>query len=74
VGGDAVDEGTSGHVVPIRDAGALAERMHDLMRDRERSWHMGRRGRKRVVQEFTWGHYEQRIRRVYDGLVNGPGG
>ncbi|MGQ0573034.1 MAG: glycosyltransferase, partial [Pseudonocardia sp.] len=55
VGGipDMIDEGVTGHVVPPRDAVALAERLVELLRDPARTEKMGRAARERLEARFT---------------------
>ncbi len=72
VAGDAIEEGRSGHVVPIRSVAALQERMHELLRDPERARHMGMIGRQRAGTAFTWARYDQQIRQAYQQLMR-PG-
>lgn len=51
---DAVAEGVSGLLVPPDDPERLAERLVELLSDRARAADLGRRGRERVLAEFTW--------------------
>lgn len=50
---DAVLDGETGFLVPVRDSAALAERIDDLLADPDLRQRMGRAGRKRAVQEFS---------------------
>lgn len=51
---DAVAEGVSGLLVPPDDPERLAERVEELLSDPARAADLGRRGRERVLAEFTW--------------------
>jgi phosphatidylinositol alpha-1,6-mannosyltransferase len=51
---DAVSDGTTGLLVPPDDPRALAEALAALLRDPARRAELGRRGRERVLAEFTW--------------------
>jgi starch synthase len=56
VGGipEVVSDGGTGLLVPPDDPGALAEAMNALLRDPARADAMGRAGRARAVDEFSW--------------------
>jgi len=66
VGGnpEAIVEGETGHLVPTRDGGALAEAILRLMDDPEKARAFGRAGRRRVEERFT----EDRMVAQYDAL------
>lgn len=57
---DFVREGVDGFVVPIRSAGAIAERLTWLAADEDRRQAMGRQARLRAG-EFTWSDYSRRV-------------
>jgi glycosyltransferase involved in cell wall biosynthesis len=54
VGGtaEAIEDGVSGHLVPPRDAGALAEAISALLADRERGARLGEAAGARVTERF----------------------
>jgi glycosyltransferase involved in cell wall biosynthesis len=56
VGGtpEVIDDGVHGYLVPPGDAGALARRILDALRDDAGRRAMGERGRRRVRQQFTF--------------------
>lgn len=60
---DAVADGESGYVVPIRDATAIAERLLELHRDPDRRVRMGQAARRRAV-ELTWNRYADGVARL----------
>lgn len=70
-GPDLITEGVEGHLVPIRSAAAIAERLEGLRRDPERRAEMGRRARDRAAA-FTWEGYGQRLAGVIRAAI--PGG
>ena len=64
-----IREGQEGHLVPIRDAAAIAHHLDHLRRHRDEARAMGRRGRARVLAGFTWAHYAERLLSAYASLL-----
>ena len=58
--GSLVRDGIDGHIVPIRDPHALADRIEGLIRDRAERERMSRNARQRAEQ-FTWDAYSKRL-------------
>jgi glycosyltransferase involved in cell wall biosynthesis len=58
--GSVVRDGVDGFIVPIRDAFALADRMQQLVQDRQLRDQMGAAARQRA-REFTWARYGERL-------------
>jgi glycosyltransferase involved in cell wall biosynthesis len=58
--GSVVRDGIDGFIVPIRDATALAERIEQLLHDRDLRNKMANAARIRA-REFTWEHYGERL-------------
>jgi alpha-maltose-1-phosphate synthase len=52
---DPVDDGTGEPRDPAQFAHDFAQRLNDVVRDRERAAAMGRAGRARVIERFDWG-------------------
>ncbi|MEP6816786.1 MAG: glycosyltransferase family 4 protein [Marmoricola sp.] len=63
---ETVVDGETGHVVPPRDAGVMADRLVELLSDPARARAMGSRGRERVVDAWTWRHAGDRLREVLE--------
>lgn len=59
-GPDLIDDRRQGFIVPIRDAGAIAERLEQLRRDPALCEEMSRQARARAAA-FTWERYEARL-------------
>jgi starch synthase len=57
---DVVTDGQDGYVVPIRDAGAIAERLRLLYDDADLRARMGAAARRRAEQ-FGWERYHERV-------------
>ncbi|HLL28309.1 MAG TPA: glycosyltransferase family 4 protein [Xanthobacteraceae bacterium] len=63
-----VAEGETGFLVPIEDAGALTDRIEQLMQDPARAEAMGKAGRKRVEAHFNIEREAKEIFAVYERL------
>ena len=63
-----VAEGETGFLVPIEDAGALGDRIEQLMKDPARAAAMGKAGRRRVEAHFTVAREAKEIFAVYERL------
>ncbi|AGA26781.1 glycosyltransferase [Singulisphaera acidiphila] len=72
VGGtpEVIEEGVNGRLVPPGDAAALADRLLDALRDDEGRWSMGRRGRQRVQEQFTFEAQASHYHRLFDELTS----
>lgn len=51
---EIIVDGETGYVVPVEDEDALAARLCQLLRDRDRARAMGEAGRARARERFTW--------------------
>jgi glycosyltransferase involved in cell wall biosynthesis len=69
---EAVVHDVTGLVVPVRDAEALADALHALLRDPARREALGRAGRQRFEERFTADRMIEATLRVYDELQAGP--
>jgi starch synthase len=58
-----------GPLDPVRFARDIAERVNALLADPERAAAMGRAGRRRVLEHFTWDAAARRTLEVYEALV-----
>jgi D-alanyl-D-alanine dipeptidase len=65
---DAIADGQSGLLVPPDHPEALAEALVRLLSDPERASEMGRQGRRRVLDGFTWSHAAERIARILTSM------
>lgn len=63
--GDIVVNGENGLVVPANDVNALCEAMLHFYKHPEKLPEMGRKGRERILQNFTWDHYRERLVNAY---------
>ncbi len=50
---EAVEDGVTGRVVPVRDPGALAQALLELLSDPKRRLALGASGRRRFLERFT---------------------
>jgi glycosyltransferase involved in cell wall biosynthesis len=72
VGGavDLVREDETGRIVPPGDAGALAEALLGIIRDREAARRMGEAARRIVLTEFAMERMVERTMGLYDELLS----
>ncbi len=70
---DVVREGREGHLVPVRDASALARRLRELVEDPARRRAMGCAARERVERHFCVEIVVAELEALYDSLL-GAGG
>ncbi len=63
--GDVVLDGLNGLIIPPENPEALAEAILRLYADRALAQTMGAAGRARVVEQFTWGHFRERMLEAY---------
>lgn len=66
-----VEDGQSGHLVPLNDASALAAALEDLFADAARCDAMGRQGRERACRLFSVEAEAEAIERVYEQVWRG---
>lgn len=64
---EVVDAEVTGFVVPARSPGTLGDRLTWLAANAARADEMGRAGRKRVLERFTWPRVVERCLRAYGG-------
>ncbi|MBI3516403.1 MAG: glycosyltransferase family 4 protein [Proteobacteria bacterium] len=66
--GSMVRDGVDGYLVPLRDPDAIERRILELHDDPARRHAMAASARQRAEQ-FTWGHYRERLGSVLDALI-----
>ncbi|OOC08868.1 glycosyltransferase, partial [Thioalkalivibrio halophilus] len=71
---DAIEDGETGVLVPVRDAQALADALQALVEDPERRQAMGRAGRALAEREFAIGKVVDAHLEIYGRLHGGHGG
>lgn len=64
---EIVEDGVSGFVVPPNDPAALADRIRWLREHPAEAREMGRAGRRRILERFTWPAVVERCLRYYSG-------
>ncbi|MBI4198901.1 MAG: glycosyltransferase, partial [Chloroflexi bacterium] len=72
-GRELVEDGVTGYVVPPNDPKALGERIACLLDDAARAAAMGRLGRERVLERFTWQAVAERCLDIYQGAAGHDG-
>lgn len=66
---EVIQEGLNGFIVPVKDAGALAEAIMKLASDEWLRARMGQYGRQWVRQNFKGDAMARKIERLYEGLM-----
>jgi len=66
---EAVDDGVTGILVPVKDSVALREALISLLRDPERAKLMGENGRRRAEKEFSENILFNKIEKEYSRLI-----
>ncbi len=71
VGGnsEAVIDGASGFIIPVNSPDVLAQKIIELIEDKDKRQEMGRMGRKRVVNNFSLEYYVESIEKVYNKIL-----
>jgi phosphatidyl-myo-inositol alpha-mannosyltransferase len=62
-----------GLLVPPGDAGALARRLIDLLKDEPRRQSFGAAARARALEEYAWEHLARRLLAIYEQLTPASG-
>ena len=68
--GELMREGETGFMLPAGDVASLASAVLTLLDDDQLRQRMGRAGRDRVEQEFSFTHRMQKIEDLYDHVVS----
>ena len=66
----AVDDGKTGTIIPVRDPRALADAVLDLLRDPEKRHRMGRAARLKAEAEFDERGIFAKVLATYERLLN----
>jgi starch synthase len=66
---EQVDDGTGTPTDPERFIADLARVMNEVLSDPTRAAEMGRAGRVRAEQEFSWNHIAARTQEIYAALL-----
>jgi len=66
---EVVLEEETGHIVPVRDPGALAHAIRDLLEHPEKAQALGASGRQRVQDYFTLDHMVTRYEELFTTLL-----
>jgi glycosyltransferase involved in cell wall biosynthesis len=66
---EAVEDGVTGRIAPVRDCRALADALLDVLSEPARAAAMGRRGRLRFEERFSAERMVSETLSVYEELV-----
>jgi glycosyltransferase involved in cell wall biosynthesis len=67
--GDVVVDGLNGLLIPPNDVDSLCSAILKLYQSPELVRAMGNAGRQRVVEQFTWDHFRERIQAAYRAAI-----
>lgn len=67
---EIVQDGVTGTLIERGDSTGLAEAIADLLDDDEKRRSMGKRGRERVQEVFSWGHVAADLEKCYRELLS----
>jgi starch synthase len=70
---DQAGDGTGTPRDPDRFVADLAAALTELLADPQRAAELGRAGRRRAVEQFSWAQIAERTMAVYDGVLGGAG-
>jgi alpha-maltose-1-phosphate synthase len=66
---EVVEDGVTGFLVEPGDVGVLRARLAEVLADRRLAERLGRNGRERVLERFTWEACAERCLAAYSELV-----
>jgi N,N'-diacetylbacillosaminyl-diphospho-undecaprenol alpha-1,3-N-acetylgalactosaminyltransferase len=66
---DLVEEGVNGFLVPFGDTKALAKKIAYLMEHPEVAREMGKKGREKIVKEFSLEVILPQMRKLYEEIL-----
>jgi glycosyltransferase involved in cell wall biosynthesis len=66
---DSVEDGLNGFLVPFGSSKEIADKMILLLQDEALARTMGRRGRDRVLRDFSWDAVAGRLDSIYSELI-----
>lgn len=64
-----IDDGESGFLVPVGEPRPLAKRINQLLENREIANRLGRKGRNRIEESFSYAAAGRRFSEVYDTIL-----
>lgn len=67
---ESVADGETGLLVPVRDSGAIAEAILTLAENRATARDLGRRGRERALDLFSWDRFTTTLEGVYERVCD----
>lgn len=67
---EIVEDGVTGLLVPPRDSHAMAVKIMDLLASEQRAMEMGKAGRRRVIQQYSWQAVGDNVMNEYERLLS----
>jgi glycosyltransferase involved in cell wall biosynthesis len=72
-GGDLIEDGQQGFVIPIRDVAELKDKIEWFYCNQELARDMGHAASEKVKSGFTWDDYGMRMYDIYTNMLGAPG-
>jgi glycosyltransferase involved in cell wall biosynthesis len=69
---ESIADGETGLLAPVGDATAIGEAILTLLENRDAAARMGRAGRERAADLFSWSRFTTTLEGVYDQVLDGP--
>lgn len=72
VGGlpEVIEDGVTGYIVPPKSSEKIADKLYDLVINKEKRNELGRNGRERVKRLYDWNKNVEKMENIYIDLVN----
>ncbi|MBN9294947.1 MAG: glycosyltransferase [Flavobacteriia bacterium] len=64
-----IEDAECGLCIDPKDPESIGEALQKILSDDTRAIEMGRKGRKKVLEEYNWGIQEQKLYKIYDRLL-----
>ncbi|WP_158605184.1 glycosyltransferase [Hanamia caeni] len=67
---EALINNETGFLIDTKNVNQLAEKLKDLIQNKDLREEMGRRGKNRFCNHYTLKHFEQNLKMVFDNILN----
>ena len=67
---EIVSHGETGLLIPPRNTTSISKAILELLTNKRTAAEMGRRGRQRCLDLFSWNQYVRDLRELYERVIN----